>query len=280
MTTHAKSTASKTHASTNQEEGATLSVESTKSVSPTVSPTIAPTAATATAVTVPTTAKTAVTSLGAGLLPPPPDVTIPSPPQGYEPTTGIQYRGIVPWTAELVLLPKVLQDLARFTSYASVLGATAPSYAQIVEILTVGNQWSTMRAASTTWDLYCRDQEGSAWRLINTLLERLRPAFALAVQGDASVASTYPSLAELLAVKKANAMKGVSTKQANKEAKAKGEPENHGVVGKKRQKRAEKAALVAQAAAAPAAVQQGAATAASPVPAPTAGSSAVKVAGQ
>ena len=258
MTTHSKPTVSHKPTSAKKKEGDhTMSVESTESVSPVLSPTIASTGAAATSTTAASaTAKTPLTSLGAGLLPAPPDVTIPSPPQGFEPTTGIAYRGIVPWTAELVILPKALQDLARFTSYASVLGTTVPPYSQLVEILTVGSQWSATRAASSAWDMYCRDQEGSAWRLINALMDRLRPAFALAVQGDASIASTYPSLAELLSVKKVNARKGVSTRQLNKQAKAKGEPETHGVVGKKREKRAAKAALAAANAAAAGTSQQ------------------------
>jgi hypothetical protein len=94
----------------------------------------------------PTPTKTPVTVLGAGLLPLPPDVAIPSPPQGYEPTTGINFRGFVPWTAELVILPKVLKDLARFTSYSGVLGNTAPPIAQLIEALTWTRGW---RRAST-----------------------------------------------------------------------------------------------------------------------------------
>ncbi|HEY2511405.1 MAG TPA: hypothetical protein VGI39_11140 [Polyangiaceae bacterium] len=218
--------------------------------------------------------KTATTSLGAGLLPLPPDVTIPSPPQGYEPTTGAHFRGIAPWTAELVLLPKVLQDLARFAaSYTSVLGNTAPPVAQVTEALLVGGQWSSMRSASSAWDLYCRDQEGSAWLLIKGVLDRLRPAFALAVRGDASIATLYPSLAELFGVKKANAAKAASTRKKNAKAEAEGKPATHGGAGKARQKRAEKAALAATTpqAATAAPPPQGAAGASTPVTAKPAG---------
>ncbi len=197
------------------------------------------------AVASPTPAKASATALGTGLLPLPPDATIPSPPPGYEPTTGSHFRGIFPWTSELVLLPKVLHNLARFTSYASVLGGTAPQLAQLIEALMVGSKWSTMRSASAAWDAYCRDQEASAWRLINGMMDRLRTAFALAVQGDASIATTYPSLAELLAVKKVNARKGVSTRAMNKKAEAEGKPANHGAASKAREKKAAKAALAA-----------------------------------
>src|ERR1700727_2088698 len=116
-----------------------------------------------------------------------------------------------------------------------------------------------MRSASAAWDAYCRDQEGSAWRFINGIMDRLRPAFTLAVKADASLASTYPSLAELLGIKKANALKGAATRQRNKQAAAEGKPATHGAVGKAREKRAAKAALAAA---------NGPASAPSPAPTP------------
>jgi hypothetical protein len=272
MSTHSTHTPAHKHVATSiNEEGETMSIQSASTSSPathatTDSTTAPPASAAAPVVSIAATStsapagtnavKTAVTALGAGLLPLPPNVTIPSPPQGYEPTNGINFRGIVPWTAELAILPKVLQDLARFmAAYASVLGNTAPPLAQVIQALTAGGEWSTMRAASAAWDAYCRDQEGSAWRLISSVMDRLRPAFALAVQGDASLATMYPSLAELLGIRKASAQKGASVRRKNKKAKADGEPANHGASGKAQEKKAAKAALAAAtaAAAAPAA---------------------------
>ena len=192
------------------------------------------------------TGKKPVSSLGTGLLPLPPNVVTPSPPQGYEPTKGSNFRGVVPWTAELAVLPKVVQDLVRFTtSYPTVLGTSAPPVAQVIEAYTVGGQWSTTRAQSAAWDAYCRDQEGSAWRFIKGITDRLRPAFALAVKADATIESTYPSLAEFLTVKKASAVKGATARKKNQKAKADGLPANHGAAGKARAKKAGKAALAA-----------------------------------
>ena len=245
-TSHFKSTASHEHtrsnSASNLEEGTAMITQSSEA-----------TAGTASASHGTAPSKAPATSLGAGLLPLPPNITLPSPPQGYEPTNGSGFRGIVPWTAELVLLPKALQDLARFaSSYASVLGGTAPPHAQLLEALTVGGAWSTMRAASAAWDAYCRDQEGSAWRLINAMMGRLRPAFALAVKGDAEIATLYPSLAELLGLKQATARRGVAARQMNAKAKAEGKPQNHGAAGKARERRALKAAALAAATMAPA----------------------------
>jgi hypothetical protein len=268
--TASKSTASHKHTSSSSKEGDTMTIQALKTSMPAIPSSTDGAAATASS-PVPTAAtKTPVTALGVGLLPLPPNVTIPSPPQGYEPTSGVAFRGVFPWTAEIVLLPKALKDLARFTTYANVLGGTAPPLALVVEAFTVGGEWSTVRGASAAWDAYCRDQEGSAWRLINALLDRLRPAFALAVQGDASVATTYPSLAELLAVKKVSARKGASARKNNKKADAAGEPTNHGAAGKAREKKAAKEALAAAKAAAMNATPQEAAASSAPVTSPAA----------
>lgn len=252
-TTSHKHTSPNAHSNINPEEGVTMNIQSAQTATPVTS---APSPGTATTTTTTTTtpppAKTPVTSLGAGLLPLPPDIsTIPTPPQGYEPTKGANYRGIVPLTAELAILPKVLQDLARFApTYATVLGSSAPPIDQVVAALTAGGQWSMVRAASAAWDAYCRDQEGSAWRFVKAMMVRLRPSFTLAVKGDATIATTYPSLAELISLKKANAQRAATARKKNKKANADGQPAAHGNAGKARQKKAAKAALAAAEAAA------------------------------
>ena len=52
-----------------------------------------------------------------------------------------------------------------------------------------------------------------------------------------------PALVTLLGARTAIAMKGAATRQRNKEAKAKGEPQVHGKVAKTRKRAQEKAAL-------------------------------------
>jgi hypothetical protein len=58
-------------------------------------------------------------------------------------------------------------------------------------MFTVSNQWSSMRTASSAWDVYCRDQEGICWTSMRQAMARLRPAMALAVRTNPSVGTTY-----------------------------------------------------------------------------------------
>ena len=177
------------------------------------------------------------------LSPPPANAQIPVPPPGSATPGGTHYTAFMPKALELAALPAALSDLKKCTNFAQLFGATALPYAQVLQAFDVGNQWTTMRGQTAAWDSYCRTQEGIAWKTIRVMMDRLRAAFNLAVQGDATVASTMPGLAELLGAKKAIAQKAAATKKANKAAVAKGEAPVHGTVGKKRLKAAQKAAL-------------------------------------
>jgi hypothetical protein len=223
------------------------------------------------------------------LAPPPADANIPSVPDGFEPTTGAAYRGIQPRTSELVALPIAIGDLARFGNYAAVIGATAPPLDEVRQVFEVTNEWSTIRNASTAWDLYSRDQEGIAWRAMRSTMDRLKPAFELAAKTNPSIATTYPGLASLLGAKAVSAQKGAATRKRNRESVAEGKVPTHGIAAKARQKAAAKAALAAleatagtgaatPAAAAATAVQAAAPVAPAPV-APQASAPAVTAAG-
>jgi hypothetical protein len=182
---------------------------------------------------------------GALTLPPPPSTAnIPAVPANFNPQNGANYRGVAPKTEELNALQLAVDDLKRFTSFSQVLGATVPPYEVVLALFIVVNEWSSMRTASTAWDGYARVQDGIGWTLLRTMMAVLTPAFRLAATTNTSLTLTYPGLATLLGVKKSIARKGVSTKRLNKQAKAEGKPQVHGAVGKKRQKAAEKAALV------------------------------------
>jgi hypothetical protein len=184
----------------------------------------------------------------ASLAPPPANAVIPSPNPGFVGMTGAQFVGITPKSTELSSLPLAIQDLQRFAAYAQTLGTTAPSYDQVLDVFTVANEWSTMRVATAAWDGYCVVQEGIAWRSMRMQMERLRPAFDLAVAGDPTIATQFPGLASFLGAKRAIARKSAATRLANNAAEANGEAPFHGTTGKKRKKAAEKAALVATAA--------------------------------
>jgi len=199
------------------------------------------------------------------LAPPPADAKIPPVTQGFVPTGGTDYRSVVPKLTELAALSGAVEDLGKFTNYAAALGSTAPPYAQVFQAFDVCNQWTSMRKATLAWDGFCQTQEGISWATVRIMMERLRPAFDLAVVGDSSLAVTYPSLASLLGAKKAIASKGAATRRLNKKAIAEGKPPTHGGVGKKRKR----AAMVAAAAAASTGATTAAAAAAATPPAAT-----------
>jgi len=83
------------------------------------------------------------------------------------PDNAMDFRGVLPRTAELVALPIAVGDLKRFTDYAQVMGSKAPSLAQVQEVFDVTNQWSSARTQADAWDGYARTQEGVAWSLLH-----------------------------------------------------------------------------------------------------------------
>jgi hypothetical protein len=184
------------------------------------------------------------------LQPPPVDAKIPLVPQGSVAPGGANYRTLLPKATELAALAGAVSDLRRFaSSFEQVFGLTGLPYAQVLQAFDVGNQWSTMRKASAAWDAFAQTQEGIAWGTIRAMMEQLGPIFEITAARDPSLAVTYPSLTSLLRAKKQIAQKGAVARRLNAAAIARGELPTHGVVGKKRQKAADKV-IVAKAKAA------------------------------
>ena len=182
--------------------------------------------------------------------PPPKGFVMPAVPADYSPAQPGEFATVVPRNTELTALSLAVTDLASFTNYAETLGATAPPLDEVREIVSLGAQWSTMREASSKWDGYASLQEGLSWKLIRTMMDTLRPSFALAAKLDPTLPQKYAGLAKLLGAKQAIAHKAAAVRRANRKATAAGEPALHGKVGKKRQRALEKASLAAQSAAA------------------------------
>jgi hypothetical protein len=201
----------------------------------------------------PATPTPATTAVAAGsnapplifLQPPPADAKIPVPPSGAAQPNASNYRSVVPKTTELAALPAAVENLRRFTTFAQVFALSGLPYAQVLQAFDVGNQWSTMRKATAAWDAFSMMEEGLAWGTIRSLMDRLAPLWEIAAAADPSLAATYPALATLFGAKKAIAQKAVSTKKLNKEAVARGEAPTHGVVGKRLQKKQQKALAAA-----------------------------------
>jgi hypothetical protein len=209
------------------------------------------------------------------LQPPPADAKIPVAPSGAAQPNASNYRSVIPKTTELAALPAAVENLKRFTNFAQVFALSGLPYAQVLQAFDVGNQWSTMRKATAAWDAFSMMEEGLAWGTIRSLMDRLAPLWEIATAADPSLAATYPALATLFSAKKAIAQKAVSTKKLNKEAIARGEEPTHGVVGKRRQKKAQKALAAAAKAAG---LTTTPAVAASPAPAGAAPPSAAPAA--
>ncbi len=202
----------------------------------------------ATAAPAPATTAVAVASGAPPLIflqPPPADAKIPVAPSGAAQPNASNYRSVIPKTTELAALPAAVENLKRFTNFAQVFALSGLPYAQVLQAFDVGNQWSTMRKATAAWDAFSMMEEGLAWGTIRSLMDRLGPLWDIATAADPSLAATNPALATLFSAKKAIAQKAVSTKKLNKEAIARGEEPTHGVVGKRRQKKAQKALAAA-----------------------------------
>jgi hypothetical protein len=220
------------------------------------------------------------TGIALVFLPPPPaDAKIPAPPPGADAPGGQNYRAFVPKKLELAALAGALADLKN-CNYAQIFGTTGIPYAQVLQAFDVGNQWSTMRKETAAWDAFCQTQEGISWATIRTMMVNLKAAFDLAAAGDASLTATLPSLAALFGAKKAIARKAAAVKKLNSQAIAKGELPIHGLVGKRRLRKAEKAAVAAgnAPAAAPAVSAPPVAVAPAPAPAPVVAPPAAPVA--
>jgi hypothetical protein len=179
------------------------------------------------------------------LQPPSAGAKVPAPPSGAAPPGGEPYRSFVPKATELAALASAVTDLEKCTNFDQIFGLAGLPYAQVLQALDVGNQWSVMRQQTVAWDAFCRTQEGIAWTTVRTIINRLRPLFEFAAEGNPSLASALPGLATLFGAKRAIAKKGAATRRANRAAVARGEPPFHGGVGKVRMKRAQRAALVA-----------------------------------
>jgi hypothetical protein len=177
--------------------------------------------------------------------PPPATAEIPAPPDGFTATDGSEYRGVLPKATQLAVLGGAVQELGRFADYAQVFGRAAPSIDSMVQSFDAANQWSLMRVRTITWEGYCLQQEGLAWIDVRRLMDKIQPLFELAIASDASVGTQFPMLVKLFGAQRVIAQKAAATRKANLKAVAEGKAPVKGQVGKRRQRAAQKAALIA-----------------------------------
>jgi hypothetical protein len=172
---------------------------------------------------------------------PPPDSHIPAVPPGFVPTLGSDFKGVPPRAGHMAALPDVIEELLRFDDFAEVFGKTAPPYELTLEIVRVAYAWSRQRAEMRAWDLYCRTQEGLAWRELRGVMSRLAPAYHLAVATDSTLASRFPGFERLLTASRLIGQKGAETRRANARLKAEGKAPFKGRAGERRRRAAQKA---------------------------------------
>jgi hypothetical protein len=181
----------------------------------------------------------------------PPKVTVPVPPDTYDPNVVVDYRSAQPRQGELASIAGAAQEVGAFPDWVAVFGKTAPPAEHVLQAFDAAAQWTTLLVASTLWFNYVRAGAAVAWQDSRGLVEDLKTPFQLASAADPTIATAYPAITRLLGVAKAIAQKGVATRKANAKAKAEGRLPTHGKVGKSRKKQAALAALAAATTAAP-----------------------------
>jgi hypothetical protein len=237
MTIHSKKSSKK---STSVSTVATTPVAAAVPVTaPVAAPVVAAVPVTAPAPVTPPTPANSLMKL------PPANANIPAPPQGFVPTNASDYRGLLPKKAELAVLADAVAEFKRFTDFAATFGKTVPSLPVVLATLDSAEQWSSMRAKSTEWDLYCRTQEGLAWKDTRDLIGTMKPAFNMATSVDGTIANENPSIVRLLAANTTIAQRGVATRKANRQLEQQGKAPTKGKAAKKAKKAAAEAAAAA-----------------------------------
>src|SRR5262249_11737636 len=135
---------------------------------------------------------------GPGLVKPPPNVKLPSPPACFVPSNPKDYRGFRPKSSELAAVPDVIMELRAFSDYEGVFGKTAPPLADVTQSLDASSQWTALLADSSDWIGYVKSQEGMAWKDTLSVVDKLKAPFQLASTHDPKMLSRYPALARLL----------------------------------------------------------------------------------
>ena len=239
MPAHKSENATSTSTVSNESESATMKTTTNPPVS---------TSATSSIVTDPTPPSAAPPKPLPYIKAPPP-ITLPPVPAGVVTIPPATLRGQLPRKQELELMPDVVSEMARFDDYPDVFGKTAPSKNATEQTLSSAYQWSYLRIQLMAWATYAQSQEVMAWVNARAVIERLSPAFALAVKTDSSIGVNYPSLGSLFGVRASIAKRSAAVRAANLVEEKAGRAAYKGQAGKRRKAADAKAALATQEAA-------------------------------
>jgi hypothetical protein len=177
------------------------------------------------------------------------NMKVPATPQGFIPTNGTDYIGVLPRKSEIAVLATAVKELQAFTEYGQVFGRLAPPASTVEQVFTAAEQWSTLCNRLDQFSSFCHTQQGLAWKSTRALLVTMKAAFNLAVAADQSIATENPALTALFGAAKTSAKLAAVHRKANQAAKAEGKPPVHGRANKKA---AKLAAAIAKANATPA----------------------------
>ena len=65
---------------------------------------------------------------------PPADANTPVPPKGFIPTTGTNFRGVLPNTVGIAVLADAVTEISRFPEFSAVFGKTVPPQATVAQV--------------------------------------------------------------------------------------------------------------------------------------------------
>jgi hypothetical protein len=157
---------------------------------------------------------------GAYLADDPPNVTLPLIPASFNQPAMSVFRGSYPNKFELLAMPAAVNDLGRFVDYTSLLGSSATPAATFAAVVTRGLAWRAIRQEAEDWVTYVKAEDAMAWKAVSPILDEVRPLFLFAVSKNASIASTYPGLAQLFNASKEVAKAAKTTRAKNAKATA------------------------------------------------------------
>jgi len=157
----------------------------------------------------------------AGLASALPSADAPSPPATFNPAAKGSGRGVSPRYQQVELVPNIVNELAN-KQYTQQFGDAVPAAGDVADALTLAHGWSAKVRTAEQWQVYTRYEEQLAWQHAFTQLDALEPSYAARRTRTPAVAEQYPSLTKFFDLPKESAAKGVATKKAKRDAKAKG----------------------------------------------------------
>ena len=134
---------------------------------------------------------------------------------------GKSFRGLRPQAVQVALATKAAEELRAASGYAQQFGEYAPDKGLLADAFEFAGGWSEKLRAAKAWLEYVQHQEGSAWKHALAAANTLKVPFEFKRSHDASIATQYPSLTQVLAAESERSRRSAATKRKRKKEKAK-----------------------------------------------------------